>query len=272
MFDFWRNDIRWNPFKLLVGEEGNTGGGAGSPAGKEGNDDGKAADQKPGADGGKESGQKGTTLTGEALQKELDEARAENARHRTKNNELTAENERLKKTVDGVSTVLNPDKGKSPEEAAREATEKNRALEASVTLAKIEIAFVKAAIAEGIDPVKVDRAFKLLDTSKITYDQASGKIDGMDAAVKEFKKEWQEFFKQTPKTVGDTDTPPGPGGDKTHTPEVLALADQMGVSPDFAAEIIAKRKARAGEKKGVAEIFRVPAFGKSRVSGAITEK
>lgn len=122
--------------------------------------------------------------------------------------------------------------------------------------ALIYSAFSSEATMVGLTPEIVSDAYQLSDLSAVAIDTKTGEVSGVSDAVAKLLETRPYLFSVRPQDIG-TETNP-PVGETSYPLEIEGIAGELGVSPEFALELNKKRAKRAGDRKGISEIWRRP--------------
>jgi len=117
-------------------------------------------------------------------------------------------------------------------------------------------AFFSEATMAGLNPEIVPDAYRLSDMDAVAIDPKTGEISGVSAAVARLLETRPYLFSARPQDIGAETNPPV--GETSYPLEIEGLASELGVSPEFALELNKKRTKRAGDRKGISEIWRRP--------------
>lgn len=122
--------------------------------------------------------------------------------------------------------------------------------------ALIYATFFQAAVQLGMSPEMVSDAFRLADFADVTVNLETKEVTGMKEVTDTLIEKKPYLFSVRPVNVGSETNPLT--GSSSFSPQVEGLAQVLGVSPQFAAELVKKRSAKAGEDLGIPEIWRIP--------------
>jgi hypothetical protein len=126
----------------------------------------------------------------------------------------------------------------------------------AATEALIYTDFFQEAAKLGMSPDMVPDAYRLADLSNVTADLETREVTGIKEAVDALleKRPYLFFIKQN--DVGlETNPIKGPS---SHPEQVEGLARTLGVSPEFAAELVKKRSDKARGGSALSDIWRIP--------------
>jgi len=122
--------------------------------------------------------------------------------------------------------------------------------------ALIYAAFFQAAARLGMSPEIVSDAFRLADLANVTADLETKEVTGIKEALDSLIEEKPYLLSVRPADVGSETNPLR--GQESYPSEVEELARALGVSSQFAAELVKKRSQRSGGNLGIPEIWRIP--------------
>jgi len=122
--------------------------------------------------------------------------------------------------------------------------------------ALIYTAFFQEAVRLGMSPAMVSDAYQLADLAYVTADLETRDVAGVGQAAEALLENKPYLFAVRPADVGSETNPAK--GPSSYPQQVESLARALGVSPDFAAELVKKRSDKAGNGLGLSEIWRVP--------------
>jgi hypothetical protein len=140
----------------------------------------------------------------------------------------------------------NGDAAEAPEKGGIEAAKE----------ALIYATFFQAAVQLGMSPEMVSDAFRLADFTDVTVNLETKEVMGIKEVTDTLIEKKPYLFSVRPDNVGSETNPLV--GSSSFSPQVEGLAQVLGVSPGFAAELVKKRSTRAGEDLGIPEIWRIP--------------
>ncbi len=171
--------------------------------------------------------------------------------------------ERLAERVDGIAirldafidavTPLIQTPGVREDNTSEEAIA--RGIEAA-TKALIYTDFFREAVKLGMSPDIVADAFRLADLSNVAADLETKEVIGIKETVDALLEKKPYLFFVMQDDVGlETNPVKGPS---SHPEQVESLARTLGVSPEFAAELVKKRSDKARAGSALSEIWRVP--------------
>ncbi len=116
--------------------------------------------------------------------------------------------------------------------------------------------FFREAVGLGMAPEMVPDAYRLADLSGASVDLQTREVSGVKEAINALleKKPYLFFVRQ-----GDVGLETNPARVSASVPDqVESLARMLGVSPEFAAELVKKRSEKAGAGSVPSEIWRMP--------------
>ncbi|MBN2224965.1 MAG: hypothetical protein JW765_09850 [Deltaproteobacteria bacterium] len=126
----------------------------------------------------------------------------------------------------------------------------------AVAEALIYTDFFREAINLGMAPDMVADAFRMADLANTTVDLETKGVSGVKEAVDALLNTKPYLFFVHQGDVGlETNPTKGPS---SFPEQVEGLARTLGVSPEFAAELVKKRSDKAGVGSALSEIWRVP--------------
>jgi hypothetical protein len=167
--------------------------------------------------------------------------------------ELAEEIETIKDMLVSLAEAVSRLLAGTPDPNAATATEKG--IEAAKD-ALIYAAFFQAAVRLGMSPEMVPDAWRLADLGSVSADLETKEVTGIKEVMDSLVETKPYLFSVRPADIGSETNPPR--GATSYAPEVEELAAALGVSPQFAAELVKKRSVRAGGNLGIPEIWRIP--------------
>lgn len=159
---------------------------------------------------------------------------------------------RLEALSDAVRPLIEKPAGVENTDSSEPIT---RGIEAA-TEALIYTDFFQKAVELGMSPNMVADAYRLADLARVSADLETKDVTGIKEAVNNLleKKPYLFFVHQ-----GDVGSETNPvTAPSSHPEQVENLARTLGISPEFAAELVKKRSDKTRGSKALSDIWRVP--------------
>ena len=185
--------------------------------------------------------------------------REENKKKRLENQKLKDELEAVNSSIQllkgALSQYFDLDDSAALEEIKRAVEEGLKAVEETL----IYSAFASEATKAGMAAEIIPDAFKLADLEGVQMNLESREVVGAADAVQKLLKQKAYLFsiKRIPTENVGSETNPVKG-QLLYSNEIEELAGELGVTPEFAAELSRQRSERTGKKVGLSDIWRRP--------------